>query len=568
VAWQQPGAMGANDRESTATGSVDLKQTSGWAKISVTSLVQLWLDTPSANHGVLLRGVSDRNSQFYFNSSEHKDVALRPWLQIDYYEQVKPPPTWTPTSTPKPGTPTATRTPTRTPVSTATPTRTAAVTATPSPTATFAVRSVTSRNLATAPTVDGNLSEWTQPELAEVKSGTADTIRFQANPTTADLSATVRSFWDGDYLYLAAAVSDDAIYSDSDQVWNDDSVEFGIDGANDQVGSQADDHQFTVSASGKLTNFGTLLPPEVLASFKVGVKQRTGGYDIELAIPESYLAAGGFIEGKILGFTVGLNDDDDGAKRESAVDGHMVWEGASTNSEPQNFGKLVLGALYSPGAPPTATRTPTPTPTSTPTSTATRTPTSTPTTTPTSTPTRTATATATPTASATASPTPSSTLTPTATPTATETHTPTATLTPTSTATPTVTLTPTATRTPTATPQGSVSGKVWLDRNGNGAADVGEPGIAGVRLTLARAPGQAGEALVTETTTASGDFRFGGVSVGSYTLALVDAAGFSPTTPRKVPIAVEHETAAPQADFGVRAGQWRGIYLPFVLKGQ
>jgi hypothetical protein len=42
----------------------------------------------------------------------------------------------------------------------------------------------------------------------------------------------------------------------------------------------------------------------------------------------------------------------------------------------------------------------------------------------------------------------------------------------------------------------------------------------------------------------------------------------SPTTPRKVSIVVEREGAAPRADFGVRAGQWRGIYLPFVLTGQ
>ena len=551
--WQTPGAMGANDREATASGSVSLNQTAGWAQINITSLAQSWVDSPSSNYGVLLRGTSDRNSQFYFRSSEYADPSFRPWLQIDYYDQTKPPPTWTPTATAKAPTPTFTPTPSRTPTAGAGPT------STPSPTPTLAVRTLLSRSSAAAPVVDGNLTEWTQPESVLFKAGTADTVRFQSNPSTADLSAEIRSYWDASYLYLAASVSDDAPYVDSSQIWDDDSVEFGIDGANDQVAGNSDDHQYTISADGRLADFGTVLSPETRANFKVAARQRSGGYDVEFAIPVAYLL-GTLNGGRVLGFTVGLNDDDDGAKRDSVIDNHLVWEGTSTNSSAQEFGKLILGDSYAPGASPTTTRTPTATGTSTPsrtptltgtsthtptaTSTPTRTATPTPTasTTPTSTPTPTATATASSTPTSTASPTATPTFTPSATPTETasptptftptETATPTSTFTPTPTATPTATATPTITLTPSPTPGGSVSGRVWLDRDGNGSISSGEPGVAGIHVTLVSASKVAGvtsaDPVVTVVTDGAGSFRFGSLMPGQHTLALVDAPGCRP----------------------------------------
>lgn len=558
VSWQQPGAMGANDREAAASGSVSVNQLTGWAKINITGLVQKWLDAPASNYGLLLKGTSDRNAQFYFYSSEASDVSLRPYLQIDYYEQVKPPSTWTPTVTPKPVTATPTRTPTTGPTPTNTPTRTplaATATITPSPTATFAVRSLTSRNVAIAPVIDGSLSEWTQPELVSVKTGTAETIRFQANPTTSDLSADVRSFWDGGYLYFAASVSDEKIYADSPEVWNDDSVEFGIDAANDQLVGGGDDHQFTVTADGDLADFGAALSTEARAAFKLGVKQRAGGYDVELAIPASYLAAS-LSQGQVLGFTIGLNDDDDGGKRDSAVDNHMVWEGSSTNSAPQDFGKLSLGALY--GVAATATPTGSPTPSGTPSITPSATPTATPSITP----------------SLTSTATPSST--PTITPTPTITQTPTETLTPTPSLTPSQTPTapPTVTRTvtPTATPGAEIGGRVWLDRNGNGALDAGEDdGIGGIKLTLALVTGSGASAVeepvMTATTGPLGRFLFSRVAVGRYTLALVDAPGFLPTTPRKLIIELQDNSARlHDLTFGMKSTLSGKLYLPYILR--
>lgn len=77
-------------------------------------------------------------------------------------------------------------------------------------------------------------------------------------------------------------------------------------------------------------------------------------------------------------------------------------------------------------------------------------------------------------------------------------------------------------------PVGTVAGRVFEDRNGNGAEDTGEPGIAGVHLRLASATGQ-----VTGTTDASGNFRFADVVPGAYSLEETDPIGFVSTTPNQ-----------------------------------
>ena len=61
--------------------------------------------------------------------------------------------------------------------------------------------------------------------------------------------------------------------------------------------------------------------------------------------------------------------------------------------------------------------------------------------------------------------------------------------------------------------QGSIGDFVWLDENGNGLQDEGEPGIEGVRLRL---KGSMGEVLCTETTDAGGFYEFGGLCAGKY----------------------------------------------------
>ena len=83
--------------------------------------------------------------------------------------------------------------------------------------------------------------------------------------------------------------------------------------------------------------------------------------------------------------------------------------------------------------------------------------------------------------------------------------------------------TATATRTVTYACVGSVGDFAWIDANGNGKQDAGEPGLAGVKLTL----GGAGSG--SQTTTASGAYLFGSLAMGSYTVTATAPAGWLPT---------------------------------------
>lgn len=359
----------------------------------------------------------------------------------------------TPTPTPIGGVP-STATPTETPTPTATPSPTPSPTATPSPTPTpVAVRTINCPSLGPTFALDGQLGEWAGAPSIGLDLSSADYVYPQPAPATADLSGQFYCGWIGDDLVLAGSLKDEAVYRDSEYVWHDDAVEFGIDGLADELWWNADDHQVSLASDGSVRDFGTYPLPDVVAS----VVRSGVGWQFELRLPPSALHAGDFVTGKQFGFTVGLDDDDDGGSR----DQFMVWEGQTTNAAPETWGKAILTgikatptATTNPAWSPTPSRTPAATPTATRTATATATATQTRTSTPTLT--RTSTPSATPSPTATASRTPSPTASPTATRTPTATATPTATRTPTPTATPTRTptntATPTATRTPTRTP--------------------------------------------------------------------------------------------------------------------
>ncbi len=70
---------------------------------------------------------------------------------------------------------------------------------------------------------------------------------------------------------------------------------------------------------------------------------------------------------------------------------------------------------------------------------------------------------------------------------------------------------------------GKIGDYVWYDANGNGIQDSGEPGIAGVTVTLC------GDASATTTTNASGAYLFSGLGAGNYTVTVGTPAGYVPS---------------------------------------
>ncbi|MFZ1828568.1 MAG: SdrD B-like domain-containing protein, partial [Candidatus Competibacteraceae bacterium] len=76
--------------------------------------------------------------------------------------------------------------------------------------------------------------------------------------------------------------------------------------------------------------------------------------------------------------------------------------------------------------------------------------------------------------------------------------------------------------------QGTISGVVFNDFNGNGVRDRGEPGISGVTIELLDSTGRV---IATTTTTGDGRYLFTSLNPGTYTVRETDPTGFVSTTP-------------------------------------
>jgi hypothetical protein len=74
---------------------------------------------------------------------------------------------------------------------------------------------------------------------------------------------------------------------------------------------------------------------------------------------------------------------------------------------------------------------------------------------------------------------------------------------------------------------GSISGVKFNDLNGNGVRDAGEPGQAGVTITLAGG----GQPTRTVVTGSEGSFTFTGIPFGTYTVSETPPSGFVQTAP-------------------------------------
>ena len=114
VAWQKPGALGLKDADPNPLNARPfVVPPGGEADFDVAAVVQKWVNNPSQNFGLIVRGKSNINKQYSFGSSESDRQEVRPYLEIRFI-----PPTPRPTATPAA---TSTFTPTPLPTATATP---------------------------------------------------------------------------------------------------------------------------------------------------------------------------------------------------------------------------------------------------------------------------------------------------------------------------------------------------------------------------------------------------------------------------------------------------------------
>jgi len=253
---------------------------------------------------------------------------------------------------------------------------------------------ITCRKLTARPVIDGQSNDWAGITGIYMDAGTAQYLGGTVSSPT-DNSATLRCLWDTENLYLLVDVTDDMLIADSSTIWDDDSVEIALDGKRDRSCCDVDDAQVTIAVDRRIASFGSV---DVGLPVTAAVALRAGGYTVEASIPFTMFLPTAPVSGTLIGFSWGLNDDDDGGRR----DAHMLWAGSTILNYPQ-FGDIVLAGLPAPAATPTQPTSPL---TATPSTTATAQPSPTSTTTPTVPPT------ATPGAAATATWTPAATATP------------------------------------------------------------------------------------------------------------------------------------------------------------
>jgi hypothetical protein len=205
------------------------------------------------------------------------------------------------------------------------------------------------------PTVDGSLADWPVQGGILLNTDTASRV-FGTVDDHDDASVICWSQWDENTLYVACSVADDILVADSGAiVWQDDIVELSFDGKNDDIrfcgGAYcSDDHKYELRVDGSITDETNPPNPGVVGAVATG----PNGYEVEIALPQEEFDSGALVSGQLLGFNLGLVDDDDGGTSEA----HLIWMGESTYSQPENFGEVILDPEPGQGFP-----TPTPTPT-------------------------------------------------------------------------------------------------------------------------------------------------------------------------------------------------------------
>jgi uncharacterized surface anchored protein len=103
---------------------------------------------------------------------------------------------------------------------------------------------------------------------------------------------------------------------------------------------------------------------------------------------------------------------------------------------------------------------------------------------------------------------------------------------------------------------GTIRGTVFDDKNGDGARDIGEPGMEGVTVTLLHE----GATFNTTMTAGDGTYAFTPLFLGDYTVQETDPEGYDSTTANDVDISITAPGQDKTIDFGDRGiGAIQGI---------
>ncbi|MFH1372111.1 MAG: sugar-binding protein [Planctomycetota bacterium] len=189
-----------------------------------------------------------------------------------------------------------------------------------------------------SPVIDGNEDDvWAVAEKNKLAN-----VVYSPPSSSNDISAGYKIMWDANNLYLLVDVADDVLKSDSEEYWQDDSVEIFIDADNSKSSEYGEnDYQYgfkwakTAPAVQETRHNRT-------EGVQFAIAQADAGYRMEIRFPWSTLGTKPSVGAKI-GLDVHVNDDDDGGDRDTKI----TWRDKQDNTwqNPQLFGNAELAGM-------------------------------------------------------------------------------------------------------------------------------------------------------------------------------------------------------------------------------
>ncbi len=143
----------------------------------------------------------------------------------------------------------------------------------------------------------------------------------------ADLSCNWWALWDSEYLYVFVDVKDKDLRNDSEESYEDDSIEIMVDVGNDKQKKYGDDdYQYRIAWDTRTPKIEEHYHRgKSLAGVEFAMRETDAndGYTLEIKFPwDALLKKGSTAPGDLLGFTVMINDDDDGRERDT----QLAWQ--------------------------------------------------------------------------------------------------------------------------------------------------------------------------------------------------------------------------------------------------
>jgi hypothetical protein len=174
--------------------------------------------------------------------------------------------------------------------------------------------------IASPPTIDGDLSDWPCDGWMELNASTAAFVKTGGDP----ISALVAVRWDASNVYVAVRITDPNVGgNDPTNPYNNDAVEIYATGiANPDGDYDATSHQWVADWKGLVVDYGpshygqpvTTAPPYFHAKGIVV----TGGWQLEASFGWQVVLPGAFASGSKIGFDVQV-DDGDGTQQNGAL---------------------------------------------------------------------------------------------------------------------------------------------------------------------------------------------------------------------------------------------------------